>query len=162
SQELLTPPDQNTPSGAWSQRFANGQQVLTATGFGSWGAGFIEAVTGSSPITVRQTAHGYITGNTVHIASGSGGGVWEITVTDVDNYQLTSQISNTGGYTPGVSDATLIDLQTTQCNFNPATFTPYVTACYKQTAGILTNAGLTPWLQLGEVGWWFFGRVNGL
>jgi hypothetical protein len=161
SQELLAPPDQNTAAGSWSQRFANGQQVLTATGFGSWGAGFVEAVSGSGPVTITQTGHGYITGNTVHIAGGSGGGVWSIAVLDADHYQLTTQIS-TGSYTPGVGDATLIDLQTTQCNFNPATVTPYLTACYQQAAGILAGAGLTPWLQFGEVGWWFFGRVNGL
>jgi len=45
-----------------AQRFANGNQVLTDTGFGSWGAGFVEAVSGSSPITIQQTGHGYITG----------------------------------------------------------------------------------------------------
>ena len=82
SQELLAPPDVNTASGAWAQRFANGNQVLTDTGFGSWGAGFVEAVSGSSPITIQQTGHGYITGNTVHISSSTQSGVWAITVTD--------------------------------------------------------------------------------
>jgi hypothetical protein len=124
SQELLAPPDVNTAAGAWAQRFANGNQVLTDTGFGSWGAGFVEAVSGSSPITIQQTGHGYITGNTVHISSSTQSGVWAITVTDADHYQLTTLIS--GGYTPGVGDATLIDVQTTQCTFNPSTVTPYM------------------------------------
>jgi hypothetical protein len=157
SQELLGPPDANTPGGAWTQRFPDGTSVLTATGFGSWGAGFVEAVSGS---TIQQTGHGYITGNTVHLASGSGGGVWAIAVTDANHYQLTTAISNTGGYSPGVGDAALIDLQTSQCNFNPSTTTAYLTNCYKQAAGILNTAGLTPWLQFGEFLWWYFSRYQ--
>src|ERR1700735_5318828 len=79
SQELLAPPDVNTAAGAWAQRFANGNQVLTDTGFGSWGAGFVEAVSGSSPITIQQTGHGYITGTTGHISRSTQSGVWSIT-----------------------------------------------------------------------------------
>ena len=160
SQELLAPPDVNTAAGAWAQRFANGNQVLTDTGFGSWGAGFVEAVSGSSPITIQQTGHGYITGNTVHISSSTQSGVWAITVTDANHYQLTTLIS--GGYTPSVGDATFIDLQTTQCTFNPSTVTPYLAACYTQAAGIMSTAGLTPWLQFGEFLWWFFSVVQNL
>ena len=155
SQELLNPPDTNTSAGAWSQRFADGATVLTATGFGSWGAGFVESVASGPPITIAQTAHGYITGNTVHIA-GAGSGVWSITVTDANHYQLTTLIS--GGYTPAAGDAVLIDLQTTQCAFNPSTVTPYLSNVYKQTAGIMNAAGLTPWLQFGEILHWFFSE----
>ncbi len=159
SQELLAPPDVNTSGGAWSQRFASGATVLTATGFGSWGAGFVESVAAGPPVTIQQTAHGYVTGNTVHIA-GSGSGIWAITVTDADHYQLTTLIS--GGYTPSIGDATLIDLQTTQCAFNGSTLTPYLSNAYLQTAGIMNTAGLTPWLQFGEVGHWFFSEVMSL
>jgi hypothetical protein len=155
SQELLAPPDVNTAAGAWAQRFANGNQVLTGTGFGSWGAGFVEAVSGSSPITIQQTGHGYITGN-----SATQSGVWGLAVTDANHYQLTTLIS--GGYTPTPGDATFIDLQTTQCTFNPATVTPYLAACYTQAAGIMSAAGLTPWLQFGEFLWWFFSAVQNL
>jgi hypothetical protein len=158
SQELLAPPDLNTAAGAWGQRFADGTQVLTATGFGSWGSGVVEVVTGSAPIAIQQTGHGYITGNTVHLASAIASGVWMVTVVDADNYQLTKLTS--GGYTPGAGDAAFIELQTTQCNFNAATMTAYVTNCYLQAAGILNAAGLVPWLQFGEVGWWFFSRVT--
>jgi hypothetical protein len=157
SQELLAPPDANTSSGAWTQRFADGSPVITATGFGSWGAGVVEA---NSSGTIQQTGHGYITGNLVHIASASSSGVWRITVTDADHYQLTTLIS--GGYAPAAGDAVLIELQTSQCTFNPATVTAYMAACYAQAAGILATAGLVPWLQFGEVGWWFFSRVAGL
>ena len=100
SQELLAPPDTNTSAGAWSQRFQDGSTVLTATGFGSWGAGFVEAVSGSSPVTIQQIGHGYITGNTAHIASESGSGIWTITVTDANHYQLTTQTYNSGAYVP--------------------------------------------------------------
>jgi hypothetical protein len=161
SQELLGPPDANTSSGAWSQRFASGATILTDTGFGLWGAGVVEAVSGSSPQTIQQTGHGYVTGNTVHIAQGSTGAVWSVTVTDANHYQLTALVSGTA-FVVAAGATTLIDLQTTQCNFNPATVTAYLTKCYLQAAGILAAAGLVPWLQLGEVGWWFYGRVNGL
>ena len=157
SQELLGAPDVNTAAGAWTQRFANGDQVLTATGFGLWGAGVVESVSGSGPQTVKQTGHGYITGNLAHVASSTQSGTWRITVVDVDHYALTTLIS--GGYTVGMGDSTYIELQTTQCNFNPSTVTAYLEKCYLQAAGILSAAGLVPWLQLGEVGWWFYSRL---
>jgi hypothetical protein len=161
SQELLAPPDANTSSGAWSQRFANGNQVLTSTGFGLWGVGVVEAVSGSDEQTIQQTGHGYITGNTVHVAQGANGAVWAITVSDANHYQLTALVSGSA-FTVVAGATTLIDLQTTQCNFNPATVTAYLTSCYVEAAGILNAAGLIPWLQLGEVGWWFYSLVNGL
>jgi hypothetical protein len=153
SQELLAPPDANTAAGAWTQRFADGTQVLTATGFGTWGAGFVEAASGS---TIQETGHGYITGNTWHAAGASGSGAWLITVLDADHFSLTTEVSNSGGYTPAVGDATYIELQTSQCCFNPATVTAFLAACYVQAASIMSAAGLTPWLQFGEVLWWFF------
>ena len=148
-------------SGAWSQRFANGTPVLTSTGFGSWGAGVVEAVSGSGPQTIQQTGHGYITGNTVHVAQGTSGAVWSVTVTDANHYQLTTLVSGTA-FTVAAGATTLIDLQTSQCNFAAATVTAYLKACYLQAAGILNGVGLVPWLQFGEVGWWFYSLVNGL
>jgi hypothetical protein len=119
SQELLAPPDANTSAGAWCQRFASGATVLTATGFGSWGAGLVDSVSGSGPQTVQQIGHGYITGNTVHIAQGASGAVWSVTVTDANHYQLTTLVSGTA-YTVAPGATTLIDLQTAQCCFNSA------------------------------------------
>ena len=164
SQELLGAPDANTSAGAWTQRFASGAQVLTDTGFGLWGAGVVESVSGSGPQTIQQTGHGYITGNTVHVAQGSNGAVWTISVTDADHYQLIALMSGTAFtvLVPSATQAaatTYIDLQTTQCNFNPSTVTAYMEKCYLQAAGILTAAGLVPWLQLGEVGWWFYSQL---
>jgi hypothetical protein len=146
SQELLAPPDGNSAAGAWAQRFASGNRVLTNTGFGSWGA--TRPSDAPSPITIQQTGQGYITGNTVHISSSTQSGVWAITVTDANHYELTTLIS--GGYTPSPGDATFIDLRTTQCTFNPSTVTPYLAACYTQAARIISTAGLMPWFQLGE------------
>jgi hypothetical protein len=159
SQELLAPPDVNTSGGAWTQRYASGVPVLTATGFGSWGAGFVEAASGS-PVSIQQTGHGYITGNRVHIAGAVSSGVWIITVTDANNYQLTTLVS--GGYTPSVGDSLFIDLQTSQCAFNGSTVTTYLGNCYKQAAGILNGASLTPWLQFGEILHWFFSQTMSL
>jgi hypothetical protein len=159
SQELLAPPDANTAGGAWAQRFADGSTVLTATGFGSWGAGFVESVAAG---VYQQTGHGYITGNTGHFASGTGFGEWALVVTDANHYTLGAQVTNSGSYTPAAGDSVYIDLQTSQCTFNPATVTAYIEKCYVQAAGILATAGLVPWLQFGEVGWWFFSRVHSL
>lgn len=155
SQELLAPPDANTAGGAWAQRFADGSTVLTATGFGSWGAGFVESVAAG---VYQQTGHGYVTGNTGHFASGIGSGEWALVVTDANHYTLGTQIANSGGYTPAATDSVFIDLQTSQCTFNPATVTAYLALCYVQAANILAAAGLVPWLQFGEVGWWFFSE----
>jgi len=105
---------------------------------------------------IQQTGHGYITGNTWHAAGSSGSGAWLITVLDADHFSLTTEVSNSGGYTPGVGDAAFIELQTSQCCFNPATVTAFLAACYVQAASILSACGLTPWLQFGEVLWWFF------
>ena len=160
SQELLAPPDANTAGGAWTQRFADGSQVLTATAFGSWGAGVVEYVSTVAGFTrIQWTGHGQVTGNIAHLVGSGGGGVWRITVVDADHFDLTTQVSNTGAYAPVIGDTGFFELQTSQCCFNPATVTAYLIACYQQAAGILNAAGLTPWLQLGEVGWWFYSRL---
>jgi hypothetical protein len=162
SSEILAPPDVNTSAGAWAQRFpvsstdySPGPPVLTDTSFGSWGAGYVEAYTAP---TVTQTGHGYVTGNTVHIASATQSDVWEVTVGDADHYDLTTLIP--GGYTPSAGDSVSADLQTAQCCFNPATFGGYLINCFKQTAGIQQTAGLTPRLQIGECPeWWFAAKT---
>ncbi len=161
SQEVLAPEDVNTSGGAWSQRFATGLQVLTATGFGSWGAGIVEGMAGS-PIVILQQGCGYITGNRAHLAGTSGSAVYIVTFVDADHYELTTQVSNSGGYVPAIGDSAFIELQTSQCCFNAATVTAYFINCYKQAAGIMNTAGLPIWLQFGEVGWWFFSRLMSL
>jgi hypothetical protein len=159
SQELLAPPDANTSAGAWSQRFADGTTVLTDTEFGSWGSGYVEMVSGG---TVQQTGHGYITGNSAHFANSTQTGEWYLVVVDANHYTLGVEIANSGGYTPDAGDAVFIDLQTSQCAFNPSTVTAYLAYCYVQASSILNGAGLTPWLQFGEVGHWFFSETMSL
>lgn len=155
SQEVLAPPDVNTAAGAWSQRYKSGLQVLTDTDFGSWGAGVIQ---GLATGVYEQFGHGYITGNTGHFTNGSLSGVWELTVIDADHYQLGTKVSGDPSYVPGIGDTVDIDLQTTQCTFNPSTFTSYITNAYKQASQIQASGGLIPWEQDGEVGWWFFSE----
>lgn len=149
SQELLAPPDANTSGGAWIQRYSDGSTVLTATEFGTWGVGFVEGISGS---TVHQTGHGYIVGYVIS----DGTNFYTIaTVPDADHYTLVSGL-------PTVGVQVVAQLQTSQCNFNPATVTTYLTACYVQLAALLAAAGLTaPWVQFGEVGWWFFAGGSG-
>jgi hypothetical protein len=159
SQELLGAPDQNTAAGAWVQRFADGTIVLTDTGFGSWGSGYVDGVSGS---TITQTGHGYYSGYVVSIASGTGSGQWAIAVTDANHYELTTELANSGGYSPSVGDSVLAEVQTAQCAFNPGTVTPYLQNCYVQAAGIMASARLTPWLQFGEILHWFFSETMSL
>jgi hypothetical protein len=144
SQELLAPPDANTSGGAWIQRFANGQTVLTATEFGSWGSGYVEAVSGSGPYTIQQTGHGYISGYLSSIGGGD-----PVTVIDTNHYSVANSVT--------VGQLVNVQLQTSQCNFNPSTFTAYSILYYVQAANIMNAAGITePWVQFGEIGWWFF------
>ena len=145
SQELLAPPDVNTSSDAWIQRYSNSDIVLTATGFGSWGLGYVEAVSGSGTITIQQTGHGYLNGYTVHIH----GGIFPITVIDTDHYTIVG--------TASVGDQVIAELQTAQCAFNPLTVTLYMAKVYTQAAAVCAAAGVTnPILQFGEILHWFF------
>lgn len=154
SQELLAPPDANTSAGAWAQRFADGSIVLKDAGPGTWGAGFVEAVSGSA---VQQTGHGYVTGYAVQIVGGSGSGEWRITVTDADHYDLTTRL-DAGSYSPGVGDSAAVLVRAMQGAFNSSTVTAYLERCYLQVAGILNAAGIALWLQLREIMHWPFSE----
>jgi hypothetical protein len=50
-------------------------------------------------------------------------------------------------------------LQSTQCTFSSAV-QQYLRQAYAEMAASMSAAGLTPWLQFGEVGWWFFPGAN--
>lgn len=58
------------------------------------------------PVTIQQTGHCYITGNTVHGSSSTQSGLWAIIVADANHYQRITLIS--GGYTPSVGDETFL------------------------------------------------------
>jgi hypothetical protein len=152
SQELLAPPDANTSSGAWIQRFNDGPPgttVLTATEFGTWGVGYVEGVSSG---TVHETAHGYSVG---YVLSDGTNFYTVATVPDADHYTLVSGV-------PAVGAQITAQLQTSQCTFNPATMTAYMTYVYIQAAALMVAAGIaTPWLQFGEIGWWFFAGGTG-
>ena len=161
SQELLRPRDVNTAAGAWIQRYQDGTPVLTQTGFGSWGTGYVEAVTGSGPYTIKHTGHGYITGNFWHGASATAAAVYLITLVDADHYTLSSFVSGSMAYVPAAGDNVFIELQTSQCCFNPLTVTPYFVAFYVQATNVMSAAGIAnPWEQFGEILWWFFARFQ--
>lgn len=148
SQELLAPPDANTSGGAWIQRFSDGTTVLTATGFGIWGTGYIESYSVTSGVTtITSTAHGYITGNMVNIPAVPGS--YTITVLSANTFSIPA------APTLAVLDQIYINLQTSQCNFNPATITAYMILVYKQASTYVAR------LQFGEVGWWFFNGGTG-
>jgi hypothetical protein len=157
SQELLRPRDANTSSGAWIQRYPSGTPVLTATGFGSWGTGYVEAASGSAPYTITQTGHGYISGNFVHLANSTLTATYKITLVDADHYELTTLVGGSGAYVPAAGDNAFIELQTSHCCFSPITITPYFSNFYRQAAQIMAANGVSePWLQFGEVLHWFF------
>ena len=155
SMEILEPPDANTALGAWSQRYLSGLTVLTSTGLGTWGAGLVNGLSGG---IYTQTGHGYVTGTIGYFSNATQSGSWILLVTGADTYTLGTQLSNSGGYTPAIGDSVLAGLQTTQCTFNPATVAPYLGSCYVQAANIMAAAGLIPWLQFGEILWWFFSQ----
>lgn len=163
SQELLAPPDANNSAGAWIQRYGDGTTVLTATEFGSWGTGYVEGISGSGPQTITSTGHGYSTGYQVHVNTlvsnvvTENKGEWLVTVIDANTFQLTTFVTGSGTGTPAaVGDQIFADLQTSQCNFNPSTTTPYFASQYKQAAQVIAALGIQPWLQFGEILWWFF------
>jgi hypothetical protein len=57
------------------------------------------------------------------------------------------------------TDAGFGGLFSTQCTFN-ATTRAYQQQAFKEMAGLMNAAGLTPWLQFGEFLWWFFPGSN--
>jgi hypothetical protein len=46
-------------------------------------------------------------------------------------------------------------LLSSQCCFSAAV-AAYVASAYAQVGALMASAGLTPWLQFGEVGWWYW------
>ena len=52
-------------------------------------------------------------------------------------------------------------LLSTQCTFS-STVQAYQKEAFKEMAGLMSAAGLTPWLQFGEYLWWFCSRVQNL
>lgn len=167
SQELLAPPDVNTADGAWIQRYPDGSTVLTDTVFGSWGTGYIAALTLPN---VTEYGHGYISGYSVNIATVDSHGTitelkgkYPITVNDNDSFTLGTMVIGSGtGANPVVGDQVFADLKTSQCAFNPATVTTYIAKIYVQAASIIATTLVFPKLQFGEILHWFFPNASGM
>lgn len=53
------------------------------------------------------------------------------------------------------TDVGFAALKSTHCSF-VADVAEFQKAVYKETAKLMSDAGLTPWLQFGEFVWWFF------
>lgn len=150
SQELLNPPDANTAIGAWIQRFYDGTTVLTATGFGTEGIGYVEGIAGS---TVLMQGHGASTGFTANTNSST----WRITVTDTNHFVLTTLLTGAGTL-PSIGDSVTFNLQTAHCALSPVV-AAYIGAARGEMANLMLAAGLPPWIQYGEILHWFFSNV---
>lgn len=156
SLELTSPPDDPSGGQVWAQRYLNGTPVLTATGFGTEGAGFVQSF--SSP-TVTMTGHGYSTGSSVNIvkADRTAAGSWLITVTGANTFTLDTLIGGTN-YGVAAGDIVNRNLQTTHCAFSTVV-SDYLKKAHKEMADLMSAATLTPWLQFGEVLHWFFSSI---
>lgn len=58
-----------------------------------------------------------------------------------------------------LTDTGFAALKTTHCTFN-STVADYQKKAYLEMAGLMSDAGLTPWLQFGEFLWWFFDNFS--
>lgn len=114
----------------------------------------VTAVTGSDFTGIRA-------GDVVTI---NGSDYFVDTVADSTHMSLTASAGTNVGvgwgwtFQPKIGDSVYAELQTSQCSFNPGAVTPYLENVYKHTAAIMSGAGLTPSLQFGEVGHWFFSK----
>jgi hypothetical protein len=57
--------------------------------------------------------------------------------------------------TAAATDTGFASLKSTQCVFG-TTFRAYQQQAFKEMAGLMSSAGMTPWLQFGEFLWWYF------
>ncbi len=58
-------------------------------------------------------------------------------------------------------DAVHVSTPALQTNFSPASIA-YWQEVYAEMAGLMAAAGLTPYLQFGEVQWWYFAAASGM
>ncbi len=119
SQELLAPPDVNTSSGAWAQTVREWQPGPHGHRLRKLGRRiFVEAVQqvlNHDPADRPRLRHREYSSHFKFYAIRRLGN----RCNGRQSFQLTTLIS--GGYTPGVGDATFIDLEATRCTFNPST-----------------------------------------
>jgi len=58
-------------------------------------------------------------------------------------------------------DAVWVNTPALQTNFSPAS-QAFWQQVYTDMAGLMTTAGVTPYLQFGEVQWWYFAAASGM
>ncbi len=58
-------------------------------------------------------------------------------------------------------DAVWVNTPALQTNFAPAS-TAFWQQAYADMAGLMAGAGITPYLQFGEVQWWYFAAASGM
>ncbi|MFN7920752.1 MAG: hypothetical protein U0Q16_11680 [Bryobacteraceae bacterium] len=58
-------------------------------------------------------------------------------------------------------DPVLLNTPALQTNFSPASLA-YWREVHKETAGLMADVGLQPYLQFGEVQWWYFPNGSGM
>jgi hypothetical protein len=58
-------------------------------------------------------------------------------------------------------DPVLVNTPALQTNFSPTSLA-YWQEVYAEMAGLMAGAGLTPYLQFGEVQWWYFASASGM
>lgn len=149
SQELAGTLDA-PPGIVWRQRYYNTQPVQTGTFVGTDGVGFIENVAGGGPYTITMAGHGYYDYDTVNVLTR---GTWIITVTDVNTFVLETPVGSV--VAPQVGDTVNRSWQSHQLAFSSLVGT-FVGAGHLAIARLFDAAGLTPRLQMGEVGHWFY------
>lgn len=64
-------------------------------------------------------------------------------------------------YPPPNLDPVLVNTPALQTNFSPTSLA-YWQEVYAEMAGLMANAGLPPYLQFGEVQWWYFANGAGM
>jgi hypothetical protein len=160
SMEILNPPDDPAGGKVWAARYNNGNAVLTDVGFGTEAQAAITGATNATPIVITAEGHGYRNNDPI-VITGVGGntaanGVWLITVLTADTFSLNGSVGS-GAYTSG--GLAVRQLKTTHCSF-VSDVTDYQKEVFKEIAGLMNTAGLTPWLQFGEFLWWFFSSTG--
>lgn len=158
SMELLNPPDDPSGGEVWAARYPSGIGVLTDTGFGTEAQATITGATNATPIVITAEGHGYRSGDPIRISGILGNtaanGGWFITVIDADTFSLNGSVGN-GTFVYDDAGIVVRLLKTTHCSFTDKV-ADYQKEVFKELAGLMDTAGLTPWLQCGEFLWWFF------
>lgn len=157
SQELATTPD-NPPTSVWRQRYNDNTPVQTGTALGTAGLGYITNVSGNN-LTVD--GHGYRDGYTVNVYNGNNPtgtikGTWMVTVQNNNVFTLGAPVGTPSG-SPANNDAVISQWQSDQMAFS-SNVGAFLGAGQLAMADIFAKHQMTPQIEMGEVGHWFFAQ----